>query len=290
MRKRDKAAIEEFTVRAFLKVIGVDARVVVPGPDPPDVCVRLEHGAVGIEVTDYYDDAGPKQDGGSPAMQRHGELESLKRWFHMARAASPDLDDVYGTLRFRRAREGPWKGQRSLPPKTEQPLFIKELFAFVKQKKPHIGRSSTAFDDFVGFPCLGAHLSSLGLERVKCYLLDWHYDCRAAGARMTGTVKEDTLLAIITAKKEALKLAATKEDRAWLFCEIWLLVASPAPSSPSMEGMGAGLLSGFTRLNGALAGLPCAAVFLYNYCMGQVVRWRLSEGWCEVPCRKARSR
>lgn len=270
-------------VKAFLRSIGKETPWIEDGPNPPDVVVRIDEGAVGMEVTTYHSDAGPGQQGGSRAMREHGELETFKRWFHWARIAHPDLDLIYGHLYFKRLKDGQWKGHRGLPPRKEQPLFVKELFGFVRQHKDKVRDAEVTFKDLgKACPLLRAYLEELVLEKAEFYSLDWDYVCKPAGARRTGMIREDELLSIVASKEDALKRVSQEVDRAWLFREVWLLVVAGTLTSPLMAGLSVELLDGFARLKEALMQLPCDAVFLYNYYMAQVVRWRRSDGWREL--------
>jgi hypothetical protein len=269
-----------FNVEQLLRLTRMQTPWVFPGPDPPDVLVRLRRKCVGIEVTEYHTDKNRK---GSKRCKKLVDLDKLQDWLWMARCRRPDLDNVYASLRFRQIPERGTQQTTRLPSHEEIPCFVRQLHDFVGEHMKDLTeqRNRVKAFDAKRYDLLHKYLRHLDMERVKC-LISWHVSRAVTDSQCQGSFSDVGVLRCLEHKKARMSWVCQDKDKGWFFDEMWLLIVAGdrySPGSPvEVEN-----LRHSENLNRALEGLPekCRRVILYNYYLSGVVEWRRGMGWQE---------
>lgn len=256
--RRSQQEEERFCLDRFLEGLETPAERIERGADPPDFVLSIAGRRVAVEVTGFHSAA--TGDGGHARRAVEEEWDALRETISNARPEHPELDSLDCQLMF--------KGLL-VPRRRDHVRFAEELIVLVQGLAGQVTKARTVFRNLEGFALLGKYLRGVVLSRPGCYMT-WDWDKNAAFVGMN----EAELSRTVSPKLQRPRPRDVDEN--------WLLVVSGHRLSQSMGVPHIEQFRAYVCLNKALANGPYDAVYVFEYMLSRILRWRHGDDWTEV--------
>lgn len=243
---------EEFVAKSALSIVGISFDSLQPGPDPPDLSLRIGDSQIALEVT-----SPPPV----PIANRKYDRRTLEeRWLSLQRElmkvvwASPQLAHYGGRIRFK---------AEDLPSVREEPEFIRELVSLAA-RMVQTRQSST--EDFVNYPTLTKYIDGFEVRRTTTDI-SWNWNFNSVFV---------DLFELAGRLSSAICRKARRRYDSSKYSEWRLVIGGGSPVVQPAGMLVQELLCSMDRLNAASAHSGFARIFLADLCFGEVAVW---PGW-----------
>ena len=284
MSQANKKKWEVHLVRSFLERIRRQATSIGPGAEPPDVVVHCGTKRIEVELTEYHADESRK--GGSKRRKRLGFLYQIEATLCDAQGRYPSLKSVAISVHSAENEAEEASRLAQIDEKRDLPRFVGQLFAFVESRIPlldHELKKRMEFRDFNSQDndVLKRYVDLVTLSKIDCEF-PLQIFCREKQGSFTTPATADILAT--TVKKKASKIANAIRDVSPACHETWLLVIEGDAYDPVRVRDSTDDLNLSTELRNVLldSAFPYDSVFLYDYWLGQVIRWRRGKSWRKI--------